>query len=288
MTSSSQNYFYESGYNAVAWSAAQSFETDIFYFHINDLPNADSLKTELQKAIDFICKENSVVLLDDQSLESQIIKKLAPTSLKIQPWPQNFEIDLKLSKKWKENYSLQDPEAHLILQFAKRINTPVIVPRAWLRIINTNWQHSQQKSLGLPYWVYVENERSHLFELVQQAEGLRIHSNIFKWSAKVFRSYFENQNLIHFLQNQKEPPADNYAMERTMLVQLYKELDGDLKSLNKTDKIHWPIPQELSQLFSPQPLQQAAFPLQHFYQKYFSKKIPINKLERHLYQGFDL
>lgn len=273
--------FYESGYNAQAWTISSQPSTDIFYFDLTPLPNCEDLIAELRTSALDVFKSNSI-LLDDGSLEAEILKLLAPPKCKlhIKTWPLDFPMDLEKSIQW-SNLRLDDPELHLLLQYAKYIGRPLIVPRAFLRVINANWSHSTNKSYGDPYWVYTENERYHCMHMIQQAEQLEIEPNIFKWSSRVYSAYFNNPMLKAFFLSTDKPAANNYLLERSILCHIYEELGG--KAQVELHKKHWPAPKALRAILPTVDLQQASFPIHGFYKKYLNQNLPANTLELAIY-----
>ncbi len=278
------NAFYESGYNGLPWSCSTEPETDIFYFDLQALSLSDSLVIELQNAAAEIFKQEPLII-DDRSLEAEIIKRMLPSSLKknIVDWPSDFPIDCSLSQKWNKKIKLADPELHLLLQYAYHTRSPLVVPRAWLRIVNASWLYSAQKSIGPAYWVYTENERHHAFETIAKTENLTVFGNMFKWSDKVYHSYFNDPLIKDFLLSNNTKTPDNYSIERQLLLKIYEALGGTATDLNQVDKKQWICPQRLMNCLMPLPMQQATFPIHSFYAKYLNLDLDVNQLEKNVY-----
>ena len=273
--------FYESGYNAVPWTLSKEPAIDVFYYDLTNIPGSQELIPALRKAAEKVF-QNHPILLDDGSLEAAILKLLLPKNFsgRIQSWPCDFTINVDQSLKWQKDTRLSDPELHLLLQYAQHTQAILIAPRAWLRVINMNWAHNKNQSYGTAYWTYTENERHHCMQMVQRTEKITVEMNILKWSAEVYKAYFNHSALLDFFLS--STAADNYLIERNILLDLYKKLGGDPSTV-LLHKQPWKIPASLTIALEPIPMQQSIFPLHNFYEKYFQQPLQVNANERHLY-----
>lgn len=273
--------YYESGFNGKAWSLCEDPETDIFYYHIDSIPASSNLHVEIKSALQTIEKRfTNLCIIDDGSSEAKILRLLGPhlevISSSEMPVP-----DQKFVDYCEQTYGLDDPEMLMALYFAYDQQRPLLCPRWEARVLNINFQRFSGRSLGRPYFVYVENEKFHKLAVAQKDLKVSLSWNFLKTSPELIRSYFTHPLMLNWLSLKSTEQAHNYLVERTIFDDVLQQLGGVVDADN--ERRSWFKSENIRTRKQHHPLQQASFPVHALFEKIFGLDLDINVLERKIY-----
>ncbi len=264
----------ESGYNGKPWTKRFSNE-DFFYFDMKSCDNSKSFENEIDAAIEGMrTKYSNWKFLDDGSLISQVIKyRLRPPE--IQSTTASDYFDSEFWNHLNTEYQIFNRKDLALLTISKNLNCPVIWPFASGLIINASYSRDLQKSLDIPYWVFLESERFHKIRLCCQELKLDISPDLIKMTPELMRSFFLHPLHLTLFSQKSYSEPHNDLTERQIWKSLLLSQDVNLYPKE------W-VPKE-DFLATNSPEKVAQFPIHSFLPKYFNYKSHLHSKEQEWY-----
>ncbi len=266
--------YLESGYNGNPWIRRSSNE-DLFYFDMKLCGSSKSFENEIDAAIDGMRKKYaSWKFLDDGSLISQVLKpRLRPPEILSTTASDYFD-----SEFWNylnSEYQIFNKKDLAFLTLSKNLSCPVLWPLASGLIINASYSRDLQKSLDIPYWVYVESERFHKLRLCCQELKLDVFPDLIKLTPQLMRSFFLHPLHLSLFSQKCYSEPHNDLIERQIWKLLLLSQDVNLYPTE------WVPEKDYLTAYSMEKV--AQFPIHSFLSKYFNYKNNLHPKEQAWY-----
>lgn len=261
------------------------YRQDVFYSEYPDIKDSQDFYSELSAAFANLKKFEPWLVLNDGSLQAQLwIQLLQQESITfsvledhdIETLLEDMSDDFfkKHSEKW-NSQGVYRP-SHLLYAFlSERFQEALLLPGGELRILNASFSRKLQKSLGTPYFVFVDNERFHNLEAAFSKRSLPVILNPLKLTPTLFRSYFVSDSIQKWLRDPEGP--HNYHAEQSLL-----------SSQLKSPRHGVPLNLKIWEGFATEPRQQQSpFPLHRLFQRVLNTSPYFNSLAEEWYGSVD-
>jgi hypothetical protein len=268
--------FFKTGYGQNLLEASSE---DIFIaeFKFENALNSPNSPVELvAAALALLRTDIDLVVVNDESshfyfIQAVLVKNGIPFRIK------NFDIVLEetdeLDHMFFYEFGLDNIELYFAAKLAFALEVNVILPRAFIRIINRSYQKSCEAKCWPNYFVYVENERYHQFNQLCKKLNISVLWNLFRLTPDLYFSYFNLQ--LEAALNASEF-HNNYLYEES----LFKAHDrsGIRMEFNQSTIRSFKKNSEAFKTF-----QQASFPVNVFTKKYLNKDFKVNSFFEEIY-----
>lgn len=265
--------FISSGYGIDA-NKKRYRKEDIFFFDFDLIgrPKTKFISQVFQEVISDLRKDLQFVLLNDNSSEYHYLKReLDSQSVRFieHRIQDQVPLDKKLAELSFHTFGLDSIELFNFLSLGVYFQKPILCPRFYFRVVNAAYGSSNPS-----YWVYVENERYHIFDQLCQELNVQIIWNFYRCHSDFYFHFFDHR-LETFLLNHQGRDIALFEREQLKALGMPSNKFSAIPVSNDFDKL-------AKDYFRPTRMAQSAFPLHCLYKKMRSETL-LNRQYLELY-----